>query len=522
MSHYLETEVLIIGCGIAGGTAALCLADAGISVTIATRAKDPHESSTFYAQGGIIYEGESDSPELLAQDLTRAGAGHGNPQAIDVLAHDGAELVRRILLDKINTPFERTADGKLIVIREGAHSTNRILHVADVTGKAIEINLINAMKDHPNITILTEHTAIDLLTPAHHAIDRLAIYDPVSCVGAYLLDQKNEQVVCCLAKKTILATGGLGQIYLRTTNPAGARGDGLAMAYRAGARVINSEFVQFHPTTFFHRQAPPFLISEAVRGEGARLVHADGKPFMQKYDAEWKDLASRDVVSRSMHKEMLKRGVRNVYLDLASYISTKRIKEHFPNIYKQCLQYHVDITSELVPVVPGAHYFCGGVWVDIWGRTTLNHLYAVGEVSCTGLHGANRLASSSLLEGLVWGNRSARSILSALDETKQPCKDDIPTWRDTSTFIADHALIHQDMSSIQHIMWNYVGLVRTKYRLRRAISELRHVEIEIEDFYRDTRLTDSLIGLRNAVRSAIIIANAAWKNKTSIGCHYRQ
>lgn len=522
MSDLIETQVLIIGCGIAGGTAALQLADAGIPVTVVTRAREPEESNTFYAQGGIIYRGAEDSPVRLAQDVMRAGAGHSNPKAVKILAEEGPALVDKMLVERIDVPFDRSMAGELDVIREAAHATPRILHAADVTGRAIEVALLNALKNHPDVTLLAGHTAVDLLTPSHHALDRLAVYEPRSCVGAYILDQEQDHVVRCLAQKTILATGGLGQIFLRTTNPAGARGDGLAMAYRAGARVINSEFVQFHPTTFHQRYAPHFLISEAVRGAGARLVHADGEPFMQKYDPEWKDLAPRDVVARSIHREILEKGLSNVYLDLHSYIPKNTIEEHFPAIQQQCLKYGIDITSDLVPVVPGAHYFCGGVWVDEWGRTTIDHLYAVGEVSCTGVHGANRLGSASLLEGLVWGNRAAQHVVSELPQVKLYDSDDIPPWQNSLLQSPDPALINQDMSVIQRMMWNYVGLVRTERRLERALRELRHLETEIEHFYRITRLTDGLIGLRNAVRAAVIVTAAAWQNKTSMGCHYRE
>ena len=521
MSDYLETDVLIIGCGIAGGTAALQLAEAGVPVTVVTRAHKPEESNTYYAQGGIIYRGEADSPALLAEDISRAGAGHCNPPAVDLLATEGPDLVKRILVDKVGVAFDRTPAGELALAREGSHSTPRIVHVTDATGRAIEVALIKALSNHPNVTLLTGHTAVDLLTPAHHSQNRLAVYQPQSCVGAYLLNQAQERVICCLAKRTILASGGLGQIFLRSTNPAGARGDGLAMAYRAGARVINCEFVQFHPTTFHHQQAPHFLISEAVRGAGARLVDANGEPFMQNYDPEWKDLAPRDVVARSMHHEMMVKDVRNLYLDLRSYIPTEHIRAEFPNIDQSCRTYGIDITRDLVPVVPAAHYFCGGVWTDEWGQTTLEYLYAVGEVACTGAHGANRLASTSLLEGLTWGNRAARHIQANLAGSPPLGPADIPPWHPTGQETADLALISQDMSSIKHMMWNYVGLVRSTPRLGRAIRELRHLEVEIENFYRATRLTDELIGLRNAVRAGIIVANAAWENKQSMGCHYR-
>ena len=522
MTESLQTHVLIIGCGIAGGTAALQLADAGIGVTLVTRAQDPRESNTYYAQGGIIYRGKEDSPTLLSEDIMRAGASHCNPRAVALLAEQGPELVRQILIEKVGVRLDRTPDGELALALEGGHSLPRIAHAADATGQSIEAALLQRLVSHPNVTLLAGHTAVDLLTPAHHSRNRLAVYEPQSCVGAYLLDQAAGQVIGCLARRTILATGGLGQIFLRTTNPPGARGDGLAMAYRAGARVINTEFIQFHPTTFYHPQAPRFLISEAVRGEGARLVHANGEPFMQDYDSEWKDLAPRDVVARSIHHEMLARDIPNVYLDLRSYIAADRIREHFPTIYKTCLSYGVDLTRDLAPVVPGAHYSCGGVWADEWGQTTLQQLYAVGEVACTGLHGANRLASASLLEGLVWGHRAARHIHAHLEDRPAPDPDDIPSWQDAGLKPPDPALVSQDMSSIKHMMWNYVGLVRTTHRLERALRELRNLETEIEQFYRVTRLTDDLVGLRNAVRTAVIVAAAAWENKVSLGCHYRE
>ncbi|MFH1765056.1 MAG: FAD-dependent oxidoreductase, partial [Gemmatimonadota bacterium] len=300
MTQRAETDVLVIGSGIAGATAALELADAGMEVTVVTLARDPRESNTYYAQGGIVFRGPDDSPELLAKDIHLAGGGHCNQTAVKVLSEDGPRLLDELLIRKAQVNFDRNEDGSLSLVKEASHSVPRIVHAADATGKAVQVALQKRMASHPNITVLTEHTAIDLLTPSHHARDRLAVYEPLVCVGAYILDQKEGRVVRCLAKKTILATGGLGQIFLRSTNPAGARGDGVAMADRAGARVINTEFIQFHPTTFYHPHEPNALISEAVRGAGARLVRADGEPFMQEYSPEWKDLAPRDVVSRSI------------------------------------------------------------------------------------------------------------------------------------------------------------------------------------------------------------------------------
>lgn len=524
MNDLIQTDVLIVGSGIAGGIAALELADTGVHVTVLTRSHDPRNSNTNWAQGGIIYRGKADqdSAAMLKKDIHQAGVHYCNPKAVDILCEEGPDLVQDWLMCRLHVPFDRETDGQVQLVREGGHSTPRIVHTADATGAAIEQGIIAAIKQHPNIHLMPGYTAIDLLTPAHHSLNRLEIYQPQSCLGVYALHRESAQVHRILAKRTVLATGGLGQIYLYTTNPKGSRGDGVAMAYRAGARVINAEFVQFHPTAFVKQGAPRFLITEAVRGEGARLCHADGKPFMQHYSQEWKDLAPRDVVSRSIHKEMLLHGVPNVYLDFRSYIDTERIHQHFPTIVQFCQEHGVDVTKELVPVAPAAHYFCGGVWVDQFGCTTINNLYAVGEVSCTGLHGANRLASTSLLEGLVWGVRAARHINQQIPNDHAPVAENIPPWLSSGQAEPDPALITQDMSVIQHMMWNYVGLSRSTARLQRALDELRHLESQIEGFYRTSTVTDELIGLRNAVRTAIIVTMSAWENKTSAGCHYRE
>lgn len=522
MNDPVESDVLVVGCGIAGGTVALDLAEAGLSVALVTRAPAARESNTWYAQGGIVYRGKGDSPEQLAEDIHRAGAGLCRPGAVETLTREGPELVDRILIEKLGVPFDRTATGELALGLEGGHSVARIVHAADATGKAVGDALLRHLEAHPRVDLLAGHAAVDLLTPQHHGTDRRAVYDPPSCSGAYVLEEATGRVRRFLARATVLATGGLGQIFLRTTNPIGARGDGLAMGYRAGARVINSEYVQFHPTAFHHRNAPCFLISEAVRGAGARLVDERGRPFMEIYDAHWKDLAPRDVVARGIHNEMLSRGVPNVYLDLKSHIAADAVKAQFPQLHANCLAYGIDATRDLVPVVPAAHYSCGGIWVDDLGRSTVDRLWAVGEVSCTGLHGANRLASTSLLEGLVWGHRAARDIASRLSDSNGMPGRDIPAWQATGTDLPDPALVAQDMSSIKNVMWNYVGLVRTSRSLGRAIRDLRNLEVEIERFYRAATLTDGLLGLRNAVRVALIVTLAALENRESRGCHYRR
>ena len=310
----LQCDVLIIGCGIAGSSAALALSDdPNIRVTVVTKADDPLEANTYYAQGGIIYRGEDDSPEQLAEDLIRAGDGLNNREAVDILAHDGPQLVRDLLIKRYKVPFTLDPDDALELTREAAHSTSRILHVNDATGRAIQETLIAALRQRDNIRLLTHHVAVDLLTPSHHSMDRLAIYQPLSCVGAYVFDTDEHVVRTVLAKVTILASGGLGQVFLHTTNPDGATGDGLAMAYRAGARIINAEYVQFHPTAFFHHGRAEFLISEALRGEGAHLLNSKGEPYMHRYAPEWKELAPRDVVARSNHEEMLRTGASSVY-----------------------------------------------------------------------------------------------------------------------------------------------------------------------------------------------------------------
>ena len=520
-----ETQVLIIGCGIAGATAALRLArNPECQITVITRARDSHESNTRYAQGGIIGRGPDDSSDLLYNDIIAAGAGVTSPKAARILADEGPPLLNEILEKTAGVVFDHEASGAPVWGQEAAHSRRRILHVGDLTGMAIADRLIATLNEFPNIKIETDATAVDLITFPHHSRNPLDNYGPISCHGAYVFNRDQKTVHRYLAKTTVLATGGLGRIYRNTTNPIGARGDGLAMAHRAGARIANAEYVQFHPTALAAPGREGMLISEAVRGEGGVLLTPDLKPFMDKYSPEWKDLAPRDVVARAIHHEMESNGYSYVLLDIASHMAAEAIQARFPFIYQECLKVGLDISREPVPVVPAAHYFCGGVLVDEWSRSSIENLYAVGEISCTGVHGANRLASTSLLEGLVWGNRTAVDMERNLDiNGYQPAFQDIPRWDESGlSSDPDPALIQGDMQTIQNIMWHYVGLVRSADRLSRAIRELRHLWNEIETFYRTTKLSDGLIGLRNAVEVALIVAQAAQHNRQSRGCHYRQ
>ncbi|HNT54407.1 MAG TPA: L-aspartate oxidase [Anaerolineaceae bacterium] len=518
------TDVLIIGGGIAGACAALRLArDPARRIILITRETDPHESNSNYAQGGIIHRGEDDSPEMLAADIVRAGAGATNPAAAAILAGEGPGLLEALLIRTAGVAFDRSESGSLAYTKEAAHSCRRILHVGDSTGRSIMQGLMTAIQNCPNIELLKRATAVDLITYPHHSRNPLDTYNPVTCYGAYVFDQNGRAIHRTLAAKTILATGGIGRIYRNTTNPPGARGDGLAMAHRAGARIINAEYVQFHPTALAVPGAEGFLISEAVRGEGGVLLTPEGAPFMERYSPEWRDLAPRDIVARAIHTEMEAHGYTHVLLDIATRMSPTAIQARFPTIYATCLKAGIDISREPIPVVPAAHYFCGGVAADLWGQTEVHNLFAIGEVSCNGLHGGNRLASASLLEGVVFGARAADRIaveLAAGAFIPQP--EDIPIWDESGlTQDSDPALIQGDMQTIQNIMWHYVGLIRSGERLARAIRELRHLQIEIETFYRKTKLSDGLIGLWNAVEAALIIAKAAQHNRQSRGGHYR-
>src|SRR5438874_9016044 len=518
--HY---PVLVIGTGIAGLTASFCLAGAGIKVLLVTKAADPKDCNTFWAQGGIIYEGENDSPAKLIEDIIRAGAGLSSEEAVRFLAVEGPRVVKELLLDKINVPFSTSEEGELDLTQEGAHSIPRIIHAGDATGRAIETSLLNRVRNEKNITLVTEATAIDLLTTQHHPTDIQVRYRLTNeCAGASLLDNRTNEVYTIFADFTILATGGLGQIYLHTTNTRNAIGDGVVMARRAGARIMNAEYVQFHPTALADKQANHFLISEALRGEGARLRNQKGEYFMEKYSPTYKDLAPRDIVARAIVEEMTTSKDEFVYLDLANfYKGHQPIAERFPNIRRACAEIGVDIEREPIPVVPAAHYFCGGVLANTAGETTLARLYAVGETSCTGVHGANRLASTSLLEGLTWGYYAARSIQQKLESTAPPHSSragigslarsllkSIPDWQPPGNEnLEDPALILQDWTTIQHTMWNYVGIVRTYERLKRALADMNALGNRLTKYYHESGISKAIVELVHGQQTSAIVAD---------------
>ncbi len=516
-----KTDVLVIGCGIAGASTALEAAKSGLNVIVITKSPTLEDSNTFYAQGGIVCLGEDDDPELLKEDILKTGDGIGNPEAVDILARESKPLVEKILIKELDIPFTRSSPDSLDYAQEAGHSRRRILHIKDTTGKTIEERFITALKKFPRVKLFKDHTAVDLLTVPHHSKNAIAYYKEPQCIGAYVLDNKTRKVKTFFAHQTVLASGGCGAVFLYTSNPRDAIGAGYAMAHRANARIVNMEYIQFHPTSLFHRDADSFLISETVRGEGARLKTRQGQTFMEKY-CEKKDLAPRDEVTRAIYEEMTNSNSSYVLLDLASYAKVD-IKKRFPNIYKTCLHYGIDITQEPIPVVPAAHYCCGGILVDGWGKTSLKGLYAVGEVSCTGVHGANRLASTSLLEGLIWGTRAARHIVGQFRSGLPYKESDIHAWYYPKNEEAiDPALINQDWLTIRSTLWNYAGIIRTRKRLERAKADLEYLLHRIEKFYREAAMDTKMIGLRQGILVALMITHAALANPLSLGAHFRK
>lgn len=516
----MEFDVLVVGSGIAGSVAAYTLAGYGFHTALLSKNEKLEESNTFYAQGGIVYKGPTDSSELLFNDIMKAGAGICNPDAVGIVAGEGSRLVDEVLIREFGVPFNRDPDGTLRLTEEAAHSDRRIVFAKDTTGKSIEESAVAALKKQKNLTILEDCTVIDIITLDHHSTDKLRMYRPMTSLGVYALHNRTKSVSRIMAKAVVLATGGMGQAFLHTTNPVSSTGDGFAMASRAGARLVNMEYTQFHPTSLFHPKASNFLISESVRGEGAVLVDRKGRHFMERYHA-LKDLAPRDIVTRAILTEMQEQDESYMFIDIAR-IGKEKVKDRFPNIYRKCLDYGYDITEEAVPVLPAFHFSCGGILTDMHGRTTIKGLYAAGEVACTGLHGANRLASTSLLEGLVFGRRVADHIQANRKEILGFEFPEVPEWIDTGIIDAiDPALITQDWNSLKTIMWNYVGPVRNKKRLRRAIIDLNNLKEDIENFYRDAKVNRTILELRNAVQTGLTVAQQALSNRQSIGAHFR-
>lgn len=513
-----ETDVLVIGTGLAGCSAAYAAARQGLRVIMITSEKQFTESSSYYAQGGIIYQADNDQEKDFLKDFQKAGVGIVNAAAVRTIYRHGAELIKEILCSRLNVPFNLQEDGKLALTQEGVHVKPRIAFVQDHTGQAILERFYQEIKATDNIRVITQATCVDLITLAHHSLNPLHIYESSTCAGAYIFMQSENRIYPILAKQTILASGGLGNLYLHTSNPPRIRGDGYAMAYRAGARLMNMEYVQFHPTTLFSTSEERFLISETLRGEGAVLRNKSGQDFMRRYH-EMGSLAPRDVVSRCIIAEMNDTSSQHVYLDITHKNSTW-IKERFPSIYQKCLEFKVDLTTDYIPVVPAAHYECGGVVTDMQGNTTIRRLKAIGEVACTGLHGANRLASSSLLECLVFGTIAGRDSLETIKSGKIILPR-VPDWKKELEPL-DPDLLRQDRSSIRQTMWNYVGIIRTQKKLERAYGILRQLNEDIQHFYSHSQLSDDLIGLRNAATTSLLVLHAARLNKGSRGCHYRK
>jgi L-aspartate oxidase len=512
-THY---DVLIIGSGGAGLSLALKLAEHGIKLAVLSKFALT-EGSTFYAQGGIsaVFDAD-DSIESHIEDTLDAGAGLCDPEIVRLTVTHGKSSINWLRSQGVVFTEEETESGelKLHLHREGGHSHRRIVHTADATGKAVSLSLIERAREHANIELFENYNVVELIT------------DPSAdsgspngrrILGAYVLDTQEQQVKTIAARAVVLATGGANKVYLYSTNPQSSSGDGIALAWRAGCRVSNMEFMQFHPTCLYHPEARAFLISEAVRGEGGKLTLPNGSPFMHNYDARG-ELAPRDIVARAIDAEIKKRGIDCVYLDI-SHKPEAFIREHFPTIYQQCLDYGIDITKQPIPVVPAAHYTCGGVLTDSYARTDIANLYAIGEVACTGLHGANRMASNSLLECLVFAERAHIDLVKKLPEIAPP--PTLPAWDESQVSDSDEeVVVSHNWNELRNFMWDYVGIVRTDKRLHRARNRVELLKKEIAEYYGNFRVTSDLLELRNLVIVAELIIRSAMLRKESRGLHY--
>lgn len=503
-----SADFLVLGGGVAGLSFALEASNYGSVVVVTKRARA--EGNTQYAQGGIAAVlGPDDTFEAHIQDTRIAGAGLCHSDAVETTVREGPDRIRWLL--SLGVEFDRKSPDNLHLTREGGHSRRRVVHAKDATGREVEKWLLRA-SDERGIRIVEDTIAIDLITSS-----RAGLLGPDRCLGAYLLDRASGEITTFTAGITVLATGGSGKVYLYTSNPDVATGDGVAMAFRAGAAVANLEFLQFHPTCLFHPQAKSFLISEALRGEGGILRNRAGEAFMLRYDPR-KELAPRDIVARSIDAEVKHRGDDCAFLDM-THLPKAFLLDHFPNIYQTCKEFGIDMAAQPIPIVPAAHYQCGGVVTDLSGCTSLNGLLAIGEVACTGLHGANRLASNSLLEGLVFGHRAA---LAATERAKaSPRPQSVPDWNPGDALDPDEGVVvSHNWDEVRRLMWNYVGIVRTTKRLERARTRLRLLRGEIQDYYWKYKVTPDLVELRNLADVARLIVECALRRRESRGLHY--
>ena len=508
----LSTDILIIGSGAAGLSLALRMAD---SARVVVLAKGPlSEGSTYYAQGGVSAVLDAgDSIESHLQDTLIAGAGLCHTDAVRLTVEHGREVIEWLSARGVPFTREPATDGHVDyhLTREGGHSHRRVAHVADATGRAIQTTLEARAREHPNITLLDQYIAVDLISRRKLGLDGNR------CLGAYVLDRRDGQVEALAARFVVLATGGASRVYLYSSNPDGSTGDGIAMAWRAGCRVANLEFMQFHPTCLYHPQAKNFLISEAVRGEGGILLLPDGTRFMRDFDVRM-ELAPRDIVARAIDHEMKRLGAECVYLDI-SHKPAAFVQEHFPNIYAKCLEYGFDMTKQPIPVVPAAHYTCGGVLTDLRARTDVDSLYAVGEVAFTGLHGANRMASNSLLECLVFAAAAADDLHPRLARAPEP--PPLPAWDESRVTDSDEeVVVSHNWAELRQFMWDYVGIVRTNKRLQRAQHRVELLLREIGEYYGNFRISGNLIELRNLAQVADLIIRCALARRESRGLHY--